>query len=144
MGHFWPILGHLGPFMVTFWPSRVILDLDVALGHSRRVFFFFFVANIAFTRFFCRECRDYVLFGVEFCQKFWQKFLEILRILAEILRKKLATGASGWMLELELSERWKKLEKSRSKERSQLQQAAVTGRQLDDIKSGRIDWKTHV
>ena len=38
--------------MVTFWPSRVILDLDVALGHSRRVFFFFFVANIAFTRFF--------------------------------------------------------------------------------------------
>ena len=95
MGHFWPILGHLGPFMVTFWPSRVILDLDVALGHSRRVFFFFFVANIAFTRFFCRECRDYVLFGVEFWQKFWQKFLEILRILAEILRKKLACGASG-------------------------------------------------
>ena len=94
MGHFWPILGHLGPFMVTFWPSRVILDLDVALGHSRRVFFFFFVANIAFTRFFCRECRDYVLFGVEFWQKFWQKFLEILRILAEILRKKLATGVS--------------------------------------------------
>ena len=95
MGHFWPILGHLGPFMVTFWPSRVILDLDVALGHSRRVFFFFFVANIAFTRFFCRECRDYVLFGVEFWQKFWQKFLEILRILAEILRKKSATGVSA-------------------------------------------------
>ena len=92
MGHFWPILGHLGPFMVTFWPSRVILDLDVALGHSRRVFFFFFVANIAFTRFFCRECRDYVLFGVEF----WQKFLEILRILAEILRKKSTTGVSAW------------------------------------------------
>ena len=46
----------------------------------------FFVANVAFTRFFCRECRDYVLFGVEF----WQKFLERLRILAEILRKKLA------------------------------------------------------
>ena len=55
------------------------------------------------------------------------------------------TQLLGWMLELELSERWKKLEKSRSKERSQLQQAtAVTGRQLDDIKSGRIDWKTHV
>ena len=33
--------------------------------------------------FSCRECRDYVLFGVEF----WQKFLEILGILAEILRK---------------------------------------------------------
>ena len=54
----------------------------------------FFVANVAFMHFFCRECRDYVLFGVEFCQKFWQKFLEILRILAEIRRKKLATGAS--------------------------------------------------
>ena len=54
----------------------------------------FFVANVAFTRFFCRECRDYVLFGEEFWQKFWQKFLEILRTLAEILRKKLACGAS--------------------------------------------------
>ena len=96
MGNFWPILDHLGPFRVTFWPSWVILGLDVALGHSRRVFFFvFFVANVAFTRVFCRESRDYVLFGVEFCQKFWQKFLEILRILAEILRKKLATGASA-------------------------------------------------
>ena len=58
-------------------------------------FFSFFVANVAFTRFFCRESRDYVLFGVEFCQKFWQKFLEKLKILAEILRKKLATGASA-------------------------------------------------
>ena len=55
---------------------------------------FFFVANVAFTRFFCCESRDYVLFGVEFWQKFWQKFLKILRILAEILRKKLACGAS--------------------------------------------------
>ena len=65
----------------------------------------FFVANVAFTRFFCRKCRDYALFcrkcrdyalfGVEFWQKFWQKFLEILRILAEILRKKLACGASA-------------------------------------------------
>ena len=54
----------------------------------------FIVANVTFMHFFCRECRDYALFGVEFCQKFWQKFLEILRILAEILRKKLATGAS--------------------------------------------------
>ena len=68
------------------------MGLDVALGHSRRVFFFFFfVANVAFTRVFCRESRDYVLFGVEF----WHKFLEIIRILAEILRKKLATGASA-------------------------------------------------
>ena len=47
------------------------------------------------------------------------------------------TQLLGWMLELELSERWKKLEKSRSKERSQ--QATVRGRQLDDIKSVRID-----
>ena len=35
-----------------------------------------------------REYRDYALFGVEF-------LAEILSILAEILRKKLATGASG-------------------------------------------------
>ena len=54
-----------------------------------RVFF------VAFTRVFCRKCRDYALLGVGFWQKFWQKFLEILRILAEILRKKLACGASG-------------------------------------------------
>ena len=45
--------------------------------------------------FFCREYRDYVLFGVEFLAEICQKFSEILRILAEILRKKLATGASG-------------------------------------------------
>ena len=56
---------------------------------------FFWVANVTFTRFFCRECRDYALFGVEFYTEIWQKFSEILRILAEILRKKLATGASG-------------------------------------------------
>ena len=65
----------------------------------------FFVANVVITRFFCRKCRDYALFcrkcrdyalfGVEFWQKFWQKVLEILRILAEILRKKLACGASA-------------------------------------------------
>merc|ERR1712141_577507 len=52
LGNFWPILGHLGPFRVTFWPSWVILGLDVALGHSRRVFFFFF----------CRKCCIYALF----------------------------------------------------------------------------------
>ena len=44
--------------------------------------------------FFCREYRDYALFGVEFLAEICQKFSEILRILAEILRKKLATGAS--------------------------------------------------
>ena len=47
---------------------------------------FFVFANVTFTRFFCRECRDYALFGVEFYTEFWQKFSEILRILAEILR----------------------------------------------------------
>ena len=45
--------------------------------------------------FFCRECREYSLFGVEFYTEFWQKFSEILRILAEILTKKMAAGASG-------------------------------------------------
>ena len=45
--------------------------------------------------FFCRECREYALFGVEFYTEFWQKFSEILRILAEILTKKMAAGASG-------------------------------------------------
>ena len=54
----------------------------------------FFVANVTFTRFFCRECRDYALFGVEFYTEIWQKFSEILRILAEILTKKMADGAS--------------------------------------------------
>ena len=38
--------------------------------------------------FFCREYRDYALFGVEFLAEICQKFSEILRILAEILRKK--------------------------------------------------------
>ena len=46
--------------------------------------------------FFCREYRDYALFGVEFLAEICQKFSEILRILAEILRKKLATGASDF------------------------------------------------
>ena len=59
-----------------------------------RISALFFVANDVITRFFCRKCHDYALFGVEFWHKFWQKFLEILRILAEILRKKLACGAS--------------------------------------------------
>ena len=45
--------------------------------------------------FFCREYRDYALFGVEFLAEICQKFSEILRILAEILRKKSATGVSG-------------------------------------------------
>ena len=51
--------------------------------------------------FFCREYRDYALFGVEFLAEICQKFSEILRILAEILRKKLATGASVALLALE-------------------------------------------
>ena len=52
LGNFWPILGHLGPFRVTFWPSWVILGLDVALGHSRRVFFFFFLSQMLHLRAF--------------------------------------------------------------------------------------------
>merc|ERR1712001_337136 len=79
---FWVIWGHLGSLfgpLGSFW----VLTLHLV------------TAGGCFFSFFCRESRDYVLFGVEFCQKFWQKFLEILRILAEILRKKLATGASA-------------------------------------------------
>ena len=56
----------------------------------------FFGSQMSHLRaFFCREYRDYALFGVEFLAEICQKFSEILRILAEILRKKLATGASG-------------------------------------------------
>ena len=62
----------------------------------------FFVGNVTFTRFFCRECRDYALFGVEFYTEIWQKFSEILRILAEILTKKMAAGASGLQVESEV------------------------------------------
>ena len=55
----------------------------------------FFGSQMSHLRaFFCREYRDYALFGVEFLAEICQKFSEILRILAEILRKKLATGAS--------------------------------------------------
>ena len=63
----------------------------------------FFVVNLLmlqlrechiYALFFCRECRDYALFGVEFYTEIWQKFSEILRILAEILTKKMAAGAS--------------------------------------------------
>ena len=32
-----------------------------------------FVANAVITRLFCRECRDYTLFGVQFYSEFWQK-----------------------------------------------------------------------
>ena len=41
---------------------------------------------------FCRKCRDYALFGVEFYAEF---LAEILRILAENLRKLLSGGASA-------------------------------------------------
>ena len=56
----------------------------------------FFWSRVSHLRAFCRECRDYALFGVEFYTEFRQKFSEILRILAEILNKKMAGGASGW------------------------------------------------
>ena len=56
----------------------------------------FFGSQMSHLRaFFCREYRDYALFGVEFLAEICQKFSEILRILAEILRKKLASGASA-------------------------------------------------
>ena len=45
LGNFWPILGHLGPFRVTFWPSWVILGLDVALCQGKAGVFHFFVAK---------------------------------------------------------------------------------------------------
>ena len=73
----------------------------------------FFVVNLLMLQlrvFFCREChisalfcccecRDYALFGVEFYTEIWQKFSEILRILTEILTKKMAGGASAPELE---------------------------------------------
>ena len=47
-----------------------------------------------YASFFCRVCRDYVLFCRECCDyvPFWGRIL--LRILAEILSKNLAGGAS--------------------------------------------------
>ena len=56
----------------------------------------FFCRECRIYALFCRECRDYALSGVEFYTEFRQKFLEILRILAEILSKKMAGGASVW------------------------------------------------
>ena len=56
----------------------------------------FFGSQMSHLRaFFCREYRDYALFGVEFLAEICQKFSEILRILADILRKKLSCGASA-------------------------------------------------
>ena len=55
----------------------------------------FFVANVAFTRFFVENVVITRFLGQNFTQNFWQKFSEIRRILAEILRKKLAIGASA-------------------------------------------------
>ena len=73
--------------------------ISIGQGFTR-----FFVANLVILHYdvfcccecriyalFCRECRDYALFGVEFYTEFWQKFSEILRILAEIQREK-----NGW------------------------------------------------
>ena len=48
----------------------------------------FFVANVALSRFSAKN------FGVEFYAEFLAEFSEIRRILAEILMKKLAGGAS--------------------------------------------------
>jgi len=43
-------------------------SVDAAITH-------FFVANVAFTCFFCRECRDYALFDVEFYAEFLEEIL---------------------------------------------------------------------
>ena len=74
-------LGHFGSFLAHFRSFGAILgSLFGPLGSfwvltlqhlvTAGGFFSFFVANVAFMRFFCRECRDYVLFGLEFWQKF--------------------------------------------------------------------------
>ena len=78
-GHFWPILGHLGPFRVIFWPSWVIL------GHAWKWFIRFFCresVNAAITHIVCCKCRIYALFlsRMSWLRAFWG------RILAEILR----------------------------------------------------------
>jgi len=71
-----------GAFFVV---NLLMLQLRNFLGRKCRIY----------ALFFCREYCDYALFGVEFLAEICQKFSEILRILAEILRKKLATGASA-------------------------------------------------
>ena len=84
---------------------EVTLFTLISIGQG---FMRFFVANLVMLQLrcffcrecriyalFCRECRDYALFGVEFYTEFRQKFSEILRILAEIMSKKMACGASG-------------------------------------------------
>ena len=55
----------------------------------------FFVANVAFTCFFVENVVITRFLTLNFTQNFWKKSSEIRRILAEILRKKLAVGASG-------------------------------------------------
>ena len=51
---------------------------DVAITRS-------FVANVVITRFFCRECRDYALFGVQFYSEFWQKSCKNIYIIFDRL-----------------------------------------------------------
>ena len=81
----------IGQGLAWKWFTRFFCRESVNAAITR-----FFVANVTFTRFFfCRECRDYALFGVEFYTEIWQKFSKIRRILAEILTKKIAGGASA-------------------------------------------------
>ena len=54
----------------------------------------FFVANVAFTCFFVENVVITRFLTLNFTQNFWKKSSEIRRILAEILRKKFAAGAS--------------------------------------------------
>ena len=82
-----------------------------------------------------------MLFGVAFWQKFGQKFLEILRILAEILRKKLACGASGGKGEAIVEVVRNALEKS-SEPCLQLQVGhnTIIGQLLKQSQRHNLDW----
>ena len=88
---FWPFWVIFGPFQVIwghlgslFGPLRSFWVLTLHLVTAGGCLFPFFVANVAFTRFFCRKSRDYVLFRQNFVRnfgrnsqkysEFWQKF----------------------------------------------------------------------
>ena len=74
--------------------NLLMLQLRISLSqmsHLRA----FFCRKCRIYALFCHNHRDNVLFGVECSAEIWQKFSEILRILPEILSKKLAGVASA-------------------------------------------------
>ena len=87
----------IGQSLAWKWFTRFFCRESVNAAITR------FLSRMSHLRAFfcCRECRDYALFGVEFYTEIWQKFSEILRILAEILTKKMVGGASGWTLDVD-------------------------------------------